>query len=122
MSDGLSSVDKARIDLWTSMDLIFANSVNHQLKTFPRFTSCVKPSYTKRVKGYLEWMEDRGLYRPPSNPKAVCIKLGGQLRYVWRTDVLTEKEYEDAKRKDRESTVGVFGSKSKRSVGEGDKD
>jgi hypothetical protein len=114
----LSKVDKARIELWTAHDLTFVISKEKGVGTIPRFTPCVKPVYTHKIKDYLFNMEEKGINRPPG-VKAVCVKLEGMLRYLWRTDVLTKQEYEEVRRKERTSAVGVFGSKSKRAVGQG---
>lgn len=120
MDEKLSQVDKMRIDLWTAHDMTFVISRKKGIGTIPRFTPCVKIPYTNKIKRHLQQMEERNKALHVSGSKAVCVKLLGMLRYVWRTDVLTKEEYEKVKEKERKSAVGVFGTKSKRSVGKGD--
>lgn len=117
MSETLSKVDKARIQLWTARDMSFVISRDRGIGTIPRYTKCEKPPYNQKNKKYLYRMEETSFHRPDSNPRAVCVKLGGKLRYIWRTDVFTEEEYEECKREERASAVGVFGTKSRRSLG-----
>jgi len=119
MAQKLTKIDKARIKLWTSRELVFVISKEKGIGTIPRFTECEKVPYDRKIRAYLDSMESKQDYRrPPGNPKAVCVKLVGRLRYVWRTDVLTEAEYEEVKKKDRSRAVRVFGQKSKGDVGE----
>jgi len=119
VSEQLTKVDKAKIDLWTAHDMDFMISKKRGVGTIPRFTSCVKPPYTSKIKEYLKWMEEKSMVRPDGNPKAVCVQLEGILRYLWRTDVLTREEYEKVKAAERSGAIGVFGSKSKRAMGKG---
>jgi hypothetical protein len=113
----LSEIDKKRISLRTAHDMQFVLSKEKGIGTIPRFTKCVKPAYTRKIRKYLDNMEERGISRPVSNPKAVAVKLLGLLRYVWRTDVLTKEEY-DAIRKKERSALGVLRQEPKRPVGE----
>jgi hypothetical protein len=122
MAQQLTKVDKARIKLWTAHDMSFVISREKGIGTIPKFTPCEKISYDLKIKAYLDHMEAKSDWRPSSNPKAVCVKLMGVIRYVWRTDVLTEAEYDEVKRKERSKAVGVLGSKSKRNVGQGGAD
>jgi hypothetical protein len=87
------------------------------VEIIPRYTECEKVPYDHKIKRYLQGMEQKGFNRPGSGPAAVCVKLKGMLRYVWRTDVLTEEEYEDHKKHERASVVGVLSPQSRRSVG-----
>ena len=122
MDGRLTPTDKLRLDLWTSRDMSFVIDRESGIGVIPRFTKCYKPSYTSRIKRYLTRMEEKTWSRPLSKPKAVCVHLQGQLRYVWRIDVLTEKEYEQAKEAERSSVLRVFGSKSGRTMGQGGSD
>jgi len=123
MAQKLTKVDKARIKLWTSREMAFMISKEKGVGNIPRFTECEKVPYDLKIRAYLDKMETQQDHRrPPGNPKAVCVKLMGQLRYVWRTDVLTEAEYEEVKKKDRSRAIRVFGQKPKGDVGEGGSD
>jgi hypothetical protein len=113
----LTKSDLAEIELWTSKDMTFR--INGSMQVIPAGTKCVKPKYTKKIKGYLGRMDVTGFGRPESmkkTPVAVCVKLRGQLRYVWRTDVLTEKESDEYK-KENSHKLGVFAEKLKGAVG-----
>lgn len=99
----LTKTDKTRIELWTAHDMVFVLDKERGQGTIPRFTACVKPVYTNKIKAYLANMERQGFGRPDDRTRAVAVKLEGQLRYVWRTDVLTKEEYDAAKEKERTS-------------------
>ncbi len=106
----LSRVDLSVIDLWTSGDMLFVIE-GRRIGVIHKFTRCKKPRYTLKIKGNLARMERRGFNRPSEAVKAVCVELSGKLRYVWRTDVLTEPEYEIEKKR---GTVGLRGFLSKK--------
>lgn len=89
----LSTVDKARIELWTSRDMLFSINKKRGISVIPKYTKCEKVPYTHKIKDYLQSMEEHSFSRPTDKPKAVCVKLEGMIRFVWRTDVLTEKEH-----------------------------
>ena len=114
----LSKTDLARIELWTAEDMTFVVSRETGIRVIPRFTKCVKPKYTHEIKRYLMNMERTTMFRPEGNPPAVCVQLAGMLRYVWRTDVLTESEY-DAVRETEKASLRVLRKKLPRAVGEG---
>jgi len=113
----LTKTDKAKIELRTAHELTFRLDKRRGICTIPAYTKCYKPRYDRKIKAYLVRMEAVSSYRPPENPPAVCVFLEGMLRYVWRTDVLTEKEY-DVIRKEKRDALGVFCKKRKGSVGE----
>ena len=117
----LSDIDKQKIDLWTAHDMTFVLSREKGIGTIPQFTPCVKPPYTKKIRGYLDKMEESGFGRSDGRPKAVAVKLEGMLRYVWRTDVLTREEY-DVHRKKKLTSLGALRQKPGGTVGEGGTD
>ena len=117
----LTKADRMEIELWTAEDMLFVIDKKRGIEKIPRHTPCVKPPYTKRIKRYIENMEEKRLHRPEGNPKGVCVKLEGTLRYVWRTQVLTKEEY-DAVRSKKRNSLGALRSKSRRPLGEGTKD
>lgn len=91
--------------------MTFNISSQKGIDVIPRYTPCEKPVYTLEIKKYLERMEAYNPYRPIGSPRAVCVKLAGQLRYVWRTDVLTKAEYEERTYGDKSKLARVFRSK-----------
>jgi len=111
----LSKVDKQKLDLWTAHEMSFM--VDGTIRIIPRFTPCTKPVYTRKIRDYLDKMEQESHTRPEGNPKGVAIKLKGMIRYVWRTDVLTKEEYDAAREKQR-AAIGALGKKPGRPVGE----
>lgn len=113
----LSKTDLAKLDLYTAKDMTFVIRKGEDARTIPRFTPCKKPKYTREIKDYLVNMEEKHPFRPKDAPFAVCVELEGMLRYVWRTDVLTQKEYDEARKADKVS-LGVFLQKRQRAVGE----
>lgn len=116
MAASLSKTDRAKIELWTSRKLVFM--VDGKYEAIKAHTHCYKPPYTKGDKAYIENMEQKSAYRPPG-VKAVCVVLRGQRRYVWRTDVLTEKEYDESRQRNREAARAVFGKKRRGFVDKG---
>lgn len=114
----LSRVDLSVIELWTAKDMTFVIE-GRRIGVIPKFTKCKKVRYTHKIKYTLEKMEERGFNRPSENTKAVCVELSGKLRYVWRTDVLTESEYDIERKRGTTSLKRVLSEKRKGSVDEG---
>lgn len=119
-----ADVEKIKVDLWLARDLSFR--IDKEIVVVPRFTKCYKPKYTNKIKKYLQWMEGHPIFRRKSDARAICIHLEGMLRYVWRDDVLTKKEYQielevenERKREFRNKAARVLGKKLKGNVGEG---
>lgn len=113
MSDKLSKIDLARIDLWTAHDMVFVvkDRGPHPV-TIPRFTACHKPRYTHKLKEQCDrrsvrWRDEPGPTRAPDD-RIVCVVLQGQERFVWRSDVLTEAEYAAAREADRATLAGLL--------------
>lgn len=115
MSEPLTEVEKKKIKLWTARDLLFAGKGSDRI-TIRKYTPCHKPPYDRDIKDRLLRMEKNSFNRPASKPKAVCVVLLKLKRYLWRTDVFTRKECEDAKRAERAATVRAFSKKPNRIV------
>jgi hypothetical protein len=115
----LTKTERTRMELWTARDMDFVITPGIGPKGVGRIlrhTPCVKPVYTLKIKDYLRWMETKNPEKAAGD-KAVCIKLEGMLRYVWRSDVFTKEEHDAAKDRDRDS-LRILGAKSRRSVDE----
>lgn len=108
----LTELEREEIELWTAHELLFIEK--KKLKKFLPYTSCMKIKYDNRIKRYLENMEQKH----PEKGTGVAIKLDGKVRYVWRSDLLTEKEFDEIRKKNH-SRFGILSKKSKRSVGKG---
>jgi formylglycine-generating enzyme required for sulfatase activity len=113
MSGKLSKVDLARIELWTACDMVFVVKDRGRYPvTIPQFTACHKPRYTRKIKEQCnrydtKWRDDHGPPRAPDD-RVVCVVLQGQERFVWRSDVLTEAEYAEAREADRATLAGLL--------------
>ena len=102
----LSKTDKAKIDLWTSHDMTFVvKSRGRYPVTIPRYTKCAKPVYTLKMLAYMERMSHQLNAR---EVKPVTVMLLNEIRYVWRSDVLTQEEYDAAREADRSSLVALL--------------
>ncbi len=112
----LTKVELSVIDLWTSRDLLFVVK-GKGITTIHKYTKCRKPRYDTKIRRYLDRMEDSRDDLPSA--KAVCVDLAGQLRYVWRTDVLTESEYDVERKKGVSGLSRAFAAKRKGAVDEG---
>ncbi len=111
----LTDKDKMKLDMWTARDLTFHINKRRGTGAIPRFTSCKKPKYTLKIKRYLMRMEERDSEHAAGD-FAVCVDLIGQFRYVWRSDLLVQQEYDEIRKEER-SALGLLGKKSKRPVG-----
>lgn len=113
MSQGkLTKVDLARIDLWTARDMQFVVKERGRYPTtIQRFTKCHKPRYTHRLKEMCLDRTDkwsRFFDQHEDGDRVICVVLEGQERFLWRSDVLTEAEYEAAREADRASLVSLL--------------
>ena len=99
--------------------MTFFISKKKGIGTIPRYTKCEKLPYTKKIIQYLMKMEGNGINRSEKKTKAVCVFLEGRQRYVWRTDVLTKKEYDEIREEEKRKFSRVFGKKPKRVMGQG---
>jgi len=88
-------VIKSSFDVWLARDMDFNNLPGRNIKTYRRFTKATKIKYTNKICSYLDKMEYKQSRMAGENKVAVAIKLDGTIRYVWRCDVLTEKEYNE---------------------------
>jgi hypothetical protein len=115
-------VDAAQFDVYLSRELKFNDPEKKEIRTYPAYTPARKVKYTSEIVRKLDRREDRRMFTDPQDPsvRAVAIHLGGRLRYVWRTDLLTEKEFDEVRREQNEAAVRVLAKKSRGSVGEGD--
>lgn len=80
----------AVFDVWLSKDMTF-NSQNGFI-VFAKHTKAKKIKYDYAIESYLDNMENKSVLYDASFGRAVAIELGGMVRYVWRSDVLTEEE------------------------------
>jgi hypothetical protein len=100
---------QAEFDVWLSRELIFNRPPGYNIKKYPKFYKAKKIKYTGSVLKYLDRMENKGL---GDRGRAVAIFLDGMIRYVWRSDVLSRKEYDEIQR----NGMGVLRSKLRRDV------
>lgn len=113
------SVIKARFEVWLASDMDFNEPPGHNIVTFKKFTKAEKIPYTADHMIVMNRMEDMpmSMYQRYGT-RSVTIKMAGFPRYVWRTDVLTKKEYEVAKAKQKEA-FGRLRGKSNGDVDQG---
>lgn len=100
---------KAEFDVWLSRELIFNQPPRYNIKKYPKFYKAKKIKYTSNILKYLDRMESKnfnGRYR------AVAIYLDGMVRYVWRNDLLSRKEYDEIQKEG----IGILHSKFRRDV------
>lgn len=107
---------KAVFDVWLSREMVFNNPTGRNLKKYPKYYKSGKIKYTKRILSYLYNMEDAEYDDHPDQGRAVAIKIDGLIRYVWRSDVLIKKEYDEIQKKQR-AGFGVLCKKLGRNVG-----
>lgn len=94
-----SRLVKASFDVWLSRSMIFNNPPGMNLKTYKKYTKTKKVKYTRKIEMYLDKMENNWFKCEHENRTAVAIKLDGIIRYVWREDLLSEKEYDEIRKK-----------------------
>lgn len=117
--DRPQAVIKARIKVRLARDMDFNNPPGRNIKRYVKYTQAEKVPYNSAIMAYLNSMEDSlfSEYKE-SGVRAVAIFLDGMIRYVWRSDLLTEEEFENG-RKARASSVAKVLSKSVKNVGKG---
>jgi len=108
----LTKVDLARIDLWTARDMQFVVKGRGRYGvTIPRFTKCHKPRYTHKMKQRCLDMSQKWwanlLDDHSEDDRVICIVLEGSERFVWRSDVLTQNEYDAAREADRAALAAL---------------
>ena len=111
----------AVFDVWLSRDMQFNNSGG--IKRYPRNTKAQKVKYTKKILRYLDNMEanaesSSNCITVEESGRAVSIKLDGKVRYVWRADVLTEREWHE-KRASQKEKLEMLRKESRGPMGEG---
>lgn len=107
-------VVKAEFDVWLARDMFFNNPPGLNIRKYSIYTIAKKVKYTRAILRYLDRME--GKSRSRGGDHAVAIKLGGKIRYVWRKDLLSKKEY-DAIKKKQGAKLGVLRKKLRGDVG-----
>lgn len=80
----------AVFDVWLSRDMTFNSQDGFII--FAKHTKAKKIKYDYAIELYLDNMENKSVLYDASFGRAVAIELGGMVRYVWRSDVLTEEE------------------------------
>ena len=108
---------KAKFDVWLARDMLFRDPKSKQVKRFEKHTKAFKIRYDTRILRYLDRMENHYGEDSAEMGRAVAINLDGMIRYVWRKDVLTEAEYNEARKRQR-SKFGAFRKKLRGDVGE----
>ncbi len=113
------AVIKADFILYLSREMLFNNPPGHNINRYRKHHKCQKVRYSSKVLSILNRMEDlEGSKYQCSGGKdrAVAIKLGEIVRYVWRSDVLTEAEYDQRVKQDRRK-LSSLRKKHQRNVG-----
>jgi len=113
MQDRNEKLVKAEFDVWLSRDMSFNNPPGRHIHTYHKYVKAKKVKYTKKIQKCLDRMESK---RGTGRGRAVAIKLGGNIRYVWRSDLLSKKEYNEIQEEQR-SKLGVFCKKLRGDVG-----
>jgi hypothetical protein len=115
----LSRADLAALDLWTACPMTF--HVGHgQFEVIPRYTPCRKPVYTQAMRTALD-------HKAPSAQRRddqdfwVYVDLKGLQRTLLRSTLLTKREYDDERERER-AALAMLRSKSGRLVAEGGAD
>lgn len=91
----------SRLRLWTSRDMTYNNPIATKKRSkgfyvIKKHTECCKATYTSEVKARLRKMENEVNRRAGDRP--VAVLLDGLVRYMWRSDVLTEEEYAEVRK------------------------
>ncbi len=107
---------KAVFDVWLSRSIIFNNPPGNNIKAYAQYTRAEKVKYTNKIQIYLDRMEYEWFKHKHEKRISVAIKLDNIIRYVWREDVLSKKEYDEVKERQQTNLRMLF-KKSKRNVG-----
>jgi hypothetical protein len=107
--------------VWLSKEMIF-NNPGKGVKRYPKNTKAEKVKYNKKILRYLDRMEEKvdSVIRADGVSiedlgRAVAIKMDGLVRYVWRSDLMTEREF-DEKRTAQKKKLGMLRKKPRRTV------
>ena len=103
-----SRIEKAEFEVWLAREMCFNNPPGLNIRTYGRYTKAKKVKYTPKMMRYLDNMERTDVRNVGCN--AVVIELGGKLRYVWRSDLFTRKEYDEIQKEQR-SRLGALRKK-----------
>lgn len=107
---------ESEFNVWLARDMYFNDEPGNNIYKYRKYTKAKKIKYTKLILKYLDKMEMQ--LENNDNGRSVAIEMGGKIRYVWRIDLLSEKEYNAAKEEQR-ITIGNFGKIAKRDVCKG---
>lgn len=110
---------KASFDVWLSRSMIFNNPPGNNIKVYRQYTKAEKVKYTNKIQIYLDRMENNWFKCEHNRRTAVAIKLDSIVRYVWREDVLSKKEYDEIKEK-QQTNLRILFKKSRGNVGKSD--
>lgn len=105
---------KAEFDVWLAREMLFNHPPRQDVRKYPKFYKAKKVKYTKQILRYLDRMEAKEF--EDHRCRAVAIYLDGMVRYVWRSDLLSQKEYDDVQKKQRHG-LGILRQKLGRNVG-----
>jgi len=106
---------KTVFDVWLARDMLFHNP-ERGFRVYEKYTKCEKVKYDTKILRYLDEMERRVVDWNDGMGRAVAIRMDKKIRYMWRGDLLTEKEYEEIQQRKREG-LRMLREKSKRDVG-----
>lgn len=111
----LSKTDRTAIELWTACPMTF-HVGRGVFITVPRFTPCKKPVYTQKMRDDLDAMMRSDPLK--EGDVWIYVDLEGKRRTIRRSHVLTQREYDDVRSKDR-AAMELLRAKSRRPVGQG---
>lgn len=103
-----SRIVKAEFDVWLAREMSFNNPPGFNIRRYRKYARGKKVKYTPSMLSYLDRMEQSD--HTGKACRAVAIELGGKIRYVWRSDLLTRKEYDKVQEKQR-SGLGMLRKK-----------
>jgi hypothetical protein len=110
---------KASFDVWLSRSIIFNNPPGNNIKVYRQYTKAEKVKYTNKIQIYLDRIENELFKLKHEKRISVAIKLDNIIRYVWREDILSKKEYDEVKER-QQTNLRVLFKKSKGDVGKSD--
>lgn len=89
----------SEFDVWLSRDMLFNTPPGLNIRKYSKYTKAKKIKYTRMILRYLDRMEEVGFRGRKC--RAVAIRLGKIIRYVWRSDLLSRREYEEIQKEQR---------------------
>jgi hypothetical protein len=94
----------AEFEVRLARDMLFNNPPGQHYKKYSIYTKASKVKYNGKIQQYLYDMEQNENHYASKIGRAVAIKLDGLTRFVWRSDLLSEDEYNAI---NRERTAGI---------------